>query len=361
MHKCNYFKTILMMILFVFLFIVGGCGGGGGGSGNSVLPPTSPMLASLQLSIGELSPDFSPTIMQYTASVSNSVTSITVTSATTSANTLISVNGVNVASGSASGAINLNVGSNTITVIVGNPTGQTTYTLTVTRASEPIYQRITPESAHAMMAQLSGYILLDVRTQPEYDNERIPGAVLIPHTEIDLRAGTELPNKDQVIFVYCQAGIRSEIAARALVDLGYSNVYDFGGINDWPYEKTGNPPPPYWFDTADTSWWDVASNDSNFTISTPQQLAGIAKIINNGTTYFSGCTITLASDLDLAGSVWISINRIFQGVFDGGGHTISNMKIDSSEPAIGLFETLDASGTIKNVKLVNVDVIVCPT
>ncbi|MCL2165469.1 MAG: cadherin-like beta sandwich domain-containing protein [Oscillospiraceae bacterium] len=351
MRKCSFTKIFLMTTLFLFLIIAGGCGGGGGGN-----PATGPMLSGLQLSIGELSPDFSPATTQYTISVTNSVTSISITPTTNYVNVIISVNGVNVASGSASAAINLNMGLNTIAIIVENSAGQTTYTVTIMRNSEPIYQKITPESAREMMTQTSGYILLDVRTEDEYNDMRIPGAVLMPHTEIEFRAGAELPNKSQIIFVYCQAGIRSEIAARALVELGYSNVFDMGGIIDWPYETIGNPPPPNWYEVADTLWWDAASNDNSYTISTPQQFAGFAKIVNSGITDFSGNTITVANDINLAGKEWEAITGNFRGVLDGDGHEISGVKVSSFYGDIGLFGILETAGTIKNIKLTYLDI-----
>ena len=80
------------------------------------------------------------------------------------------------------------------------------------------------------------YILLDVRTQEEYDEKHIPGAVLIPNTEIAELAETVMPDKDQLILVYCRSGRRSKLAAEALAELGYTNIREFGGIVDWPYE-----------------------------------------------------------------------------------------------------------------------------
>jgi len=362
MQKWNYFKVFLMMNMFLFLIITGGCGGGGGGKDYPYSPPPlpgNPTLLSLQLSSGSLHPAFSPINTQYTASVAETVTSITVTPTTVSTNTLISVNGLNVASGNASGAVNLVTGSNTITIIVGNSNGSTTYTVTVTRASQLGYKKITAQEAHAMMIQSSNYILLDVRTEDEYKEERIEGAKLIPYDEIKNRAAAELSNKNQLIFIYCRSGVRSEIAARALVELGYSNVYDFGGILDWPYGTIGDPI-PYWIDVADTSWWSATS--SSFPISTPYELAGIARLVNQGITNFSGITITLVNNIDLAGMMWEQITgSYFQGVFDGGGHAISNMKIFCHMQEIGLFGGLGTTGVIKNVNLTNVDIEICPT
>ena len=98
------------------------------------------------------------------------------------------------------------------------------------------YEQITQEEAKQIMDTTNGYILLDTRTQEEYDQSHIPGALLIPHTEIAQRAADELPDKDQLILVYCRSGNRSKQASEVLAELGYTNVKEFGGINTWPYE-----------------------------------------------------------------------------------------------------------------------------
>ena len=98
------------------------------------------------------------------------------------------------------------------------------------------YQQITPEDAKTMMDEQGDYILLDVRTQEEFDEGHIEGAILIPDTEIGDRAEEELIDKESTILVYCRSGRRSKLAAQALADLGYTNIYEFGGIIDWPYE-----------------------------------------------------------------------------------------------------------------------------
>jgi len=87
-----------------------------------------------------------------------------------------------------------------------------------------------------MMTESDDYILLDVRTEEEYRDQRIDGSVLIPVDEISIRAEAELPDKDATILVYCRSGRRSASAAEELAALGYTNVYDFGGIQSWPYE-----------------------------------------------------------------------------------------------------------------------------
>ena len=87
-----------------------------------------------------------------------------------------------------------------------------------------------------LMDTESDYIIVDARTEEEYAEGHIPGAILIPEYEIADRAQSELPDKDQLILVYCRSGRRSKIASQALADLGYTNVKEFGGIIDWPYD-----------------------------------------------------------------------------------------------------------------------------
>jgi rhodanese-related sulfurtransferase len=99
----------------------------------------------------------------------------------------------------------------------------------------PEYRKISPETAKEMM-RAGDVIILDVRTQEEFDAGHIEGAMLIPDFEIAQRAEEALPDKDMTILIYCRAGRRSENAARMLVDMGYTAVYDFGGILDWPYD-----------------------------------------------------------------------------------------------------------------------------
>ena len=98
------------------------------------------------------------------------------------------------------------------------------------------YEQIDGAKAKALMDSESGYIIIDARTQEEYDQGHIPGATLIPEYEIANRAEKEIPDKDQLILVYCRSGRRSKIAAEELVKLGYTNVKEFGGIIDWEYE-----------------------------------------------------------------------------------------------------------------------------
>ena len=98
------------------------------------------------------------------------------------------------------------------------------------------YEQITGAEVKALMDSESGYVILDVREQYEYDEGHIPGAILIPYGEIEDCAEKELPDKDQLILVYCRSGRRSKIAAEELVKLGYTNVKEFGGIIDWEYD-----------------------------------------------------------------------------------------------------------------------------
>ena len=111
--------------------------------------------------------------------------------------------------------------------------GQTAETV-----QEAVFVSITAEEAKEIMDTGDGFVILDVRTQEEYDEGHVPGAILIPNTEIENRAEEELPDKAQLILVYCRSGRRSKLAAQILADLGYTNVKEFGGILDWPYEVT---------------------------------------------------------------------------------------------------------------------------
>ena len=97
------------------------------------------------------------------------------------------------------------------------------------------YRKISSKEAKEMMDD-GGATVVDVRTEAEYREKHIPGAVLVPNETIRAEAPEELPNKETVLLVYCRSGVRSKAAAEKLISLGYQNVYDFGGIIDWPYE-----------------------------------------------------------------------------------------------------------------------------
>ena len=102
---------------------------------------------------------------------------------------------------------------------------------------EAVYMSITAEQAKEIMDTQEGYIILDVRTQEEFAQEHIPGAVLLPLDDVKQKANVVLPDKERLILVYCRSGRRSKTASQILVDLGYTNIKEFGGIIDWPYEK----------------------------------------------------------------------------------------------------------------------------
>ena len=103
-------------------------------------------------------------------------------------------------------------------------------------SSESDYQQISQEEAKEMM-DTQDVIILDVREQDEYDSGHIPGAVLLPVGTIDEETAAEvIPEKDSTVLVYCRSGNRSKTASSALSELGYTNIYEFGGINTWPYE-----------------------------------------------------------------------------------------------------------------------------
>ena len=101
---------------------------------------------------------------------------------------------------------------------------------------ENTYRQITQEEAKGMM-ETQDVLILDVREQDEYDSGHIPSAVLLPVGRIsEDTASAVIPEPDSVVLVYCRSGNRSKTASRALAELGYTNIYEFGGINTWPYE-----------------------------------------------------------------------------------------------------------------------------
>ena len=101
---------------------------------------------------------------------------------------------------------------------------------------EVSYRQINMDEAITMMEEESSYIILDVRTPEEFADKHIPGAINIPNETISTEEIPELPDKDQLILVYCRSGNRSKQASEKLVALGYTNIVEFGGINDWPGE-----------------------------------------------------------------------------------------------------------------------------
>ena len=106
---------------------------------------------------------------------------------------------------------------------------------------ESSYRQISTDEAIAMMEEENDYIILDVRTPEEFAEKHIPDAINIPNETIGTEEIPELPDKEQLILVYCRSGNRSKQASEKLVRLGYTNIVEFGGINDWPGETvSGN-------------------------------------------------------------------------------------------------------------------------
>lgn len=106
---------------------------------------------------------------------------------------------------------------------------------TAQKTAESTYRQISQEEAKQMM-NAGGVIVLDVREQDEYDAGHIAGAVLLPVGTVDeTSAQNAIPSKDSTVLVYCRSGNRSKTASQKLADLGYTQVFEFGGINTWPY------------------------------------------------------------------------------------------------------------------------------
>ncbi len=103
------------------------------------------------------------------------------------------------------------------------------------------YHQISQEEAKSMMESEDGHVIVDVRRQEEYDEGHIPGAICIPNESIGAERPAELPDPDQVILIYCRSGRRSKEASKKLFDMGYTNVYEFGGIIDWTGEVVKEP------------------------------------------------------------------------------------------------------------------------
>ncbi len=104
------------------------------------------------------------------------------------------------------------------------------------QSEESTYRQVNAEEADSMMEEETGYIILDVRTAQEYSEKHIPGAINIPNETIGTEDIPELPDKEQLILVYCRSGNRSKQASEKLVKLGYTNIVEIGGINSWPGE-----------------------------------------------------------------------------------------------------------------------------
>lgn len=125
-------------------------------------------------------------------------------------------------------------------IITIQPEVRESYPVQVTaikvEAVDAEYQKISAEEAKEVMQSGNHYIVLDVRTLDEYNEGHIEGAILLSDDELEEKAENTLPDKEATILVYCRSGRRSAAAARELINMGYINVYDFGGIIDWPYE-----------------------------------------------------------------------------------------------------------------------------
>ena len=109
-------------------------------------------------------------------------------------------------------------------------------TISPTATAEAKYMKITPAEAKKQLESDKSIILVDVRTEAEYKEGHIKGSILIPYDLIGKEASSKLSDKSAKIIVYCRSGRRSEIAARELLKMGYTNVYDLGGLENWPYE-----------------------------------------------------------------------------------------------------------------------------
>ncbi len=109
---------------------------------------------------------------------------------------------------------------------------------TLTEISSAEWKEISSDDAEKLMKEVTGYIILDVRNEDEFNEGHIPGAVCIPHEEISEKAQSVLLDKSQMIMVYCRSGRRSKIAAKALAEMGYTGIVEFGGIIDWKGEIT---------------------------------------------------------------------------------------------------------------------------
>ena len=105
--------------------------------------------------------------------------------------------------------------------------------LTSAACAEQYYRQITQEEAARIMDEETGYIILDVRTEKEYGEGHIPGAINLPNEDIGEDALEALPDRDQMILVYCRSGRRSKEASEKLAALGYAQVLEFGGIMTW--------------------------------------------------------------------------------------------------------------------------------
>ena len=137
-------------------------------------------------------------------------------------------------------------------------------TLTENTGEYSGYKQITQEEAKDMMAQDDGHIIVDVRRQDEFAAGHIPDAVCIPNETIDKMKPAELPDTEQIILIYCRSGNRSKQAAQKLVDMGYTNIYEFGGIIDWDGEVVTEDNVSSTTDETPITISESSENDSEF-------------------------------------------------------------------------------------------------
>ncbi len=121
-------------------------------------------------------------------------------------------------------------------IVMGFAIGLLLTACTSVKENKAEYKKISSEEAKSIIDSEKEVIVLDVRTKEEFDTGHIKNAILIPDTDIEKIAPEKLKNKDAKILVYCRSGRRSEIAAKKLIEMGYQNIIDFGGIVDWKYE-----------------------------------------------------------------------------------------------------------------------------
>ena len=119
-------------------------------------------------------------------------------------------------------------------LILSSCTSNNSGTTGTSSAEKSGYTQITASEAMKMMEEESDYTIVDVRRADEFASGHIPGAINVPNETISEEADQSLPDKDKLLFVYCRSGNRSKQASQVLADLGYTKVYEFGGIIDWP-------------------------------------------------------------------------------------------------------------------------------
>ena len=177
------------------------------------------------------------------------------------------------------------------------------------------FTRITQEEAKEMMAEYDDAVILDVRTLEEYASGHIPGAICIPNETIYKERPEELPDLDQIILVYCRSGNRSKRSARMLYEMGYTNVYEFGGINDWDGEIV----------TEETETEETGKTDES---ETPERTISEFFVSRTGEINYDSYRITLDPD-----GYYISVN----------GETGQPVGTDTVEALMDVIESFDVA------------------